>query len=219
VFLQPIVSLQGRQVIAYESLARGRLFGVDKPETMFRAACFLHQEIELSELMRDRSLAVTMPDRHLFLNTHPNELKDLKRLLRSIVKLRQTNPDRPITMEVHEAAIADITTLQALRFALDDLQIGLAFDDFGAGQARIMELENVRPHCLKFDMQMIRGLDRATNSHIKMLRSLVTITRDLGICPLAEGIETDAEARACLDVGFALGQGFLFGHPEAALFR
>ena len=37
-----------------------------------------------------------------------------------------------------------------------------------------------------------------------------TVTSDV---PLAEGVENQAEADACLEVGFELGQGYFFGRP------
>jgi EAL domain-containing protein (putative c-di-GMP-specific phosphodiesterase class I) len=36
---------------------------------------------------------------------------------------------------------------------------------------------------------------------------------DLGITPLAEGIETEDDHEACRDVGFTCAQGFLYGYP------
>ena len=39
------------------------------------------------------------------------------------------------------------------------------------------------------------------------------MVRDLGIVPLAEGVETSGEAQACSELGFDLVQGFFFGEP------
>jgi EAL domain-containing protein (putative c-di-GMP-specific phosphodiesterase class I) len=46
-----------------------------------------------------------------------------------------------------------------------------------------------------------------------MLKSLVDIARDLGVEPLAEGIETPGEADACIALGFTRAQGYHFGRP------
>jgi EAL domain-containing protein (putative c-di-GMP-specific phosphodiesterase class I) len=48
------------------------------------------------------------------------------------------------------------------------------------------------------------------------VESLVRVTTDLGIVPLAEGIETAAEAEVCSQLGFRLAQGYHFGHPKPA---
>lgn len=39
------------------------------------------------------------------------------------------------------------------------------------------------------------------------------MVRAFGISPLAEGIEKDAEAEICHEIGFELAQGFHFGRP------
>ena len=46
-----------------------------------------------------------------------------------------------------------------------------------------------------------------------MLASLVHMARDLGAVSLAEGVETQAESDTCVQMGFDLGQGYLYGRP------
>jgi EAL domain-containing protein (putative c-di-GMP-specific phosphodiesterase class I) len=212
---QPIVIAATAEIIAYEALARSRLFGLDKPAQMFQAAEYFHMEAELSRMLRREELvtssAVELP--HLFLNTHPTELMDLKRLILSLREIRACRPNQPLTLEVHEAAAADLNTMKMLRMVLGDLNMKLAYDDFGAGQARLNELVEARPHFVKFDRQMISGLDKADPSRAQMIESLVGMCRQLGIVTLAEGVETAPEAEACRKVGFELMQGYHFGRP------
>ena len=118
-----------------------------------------------------------------------------------------------MTLEVHEAAAADLTTMKMLRIALDDLQMKLAYDDFGAGQARLNELVEARPHFVKFDRKMITNLDKADAHRRQMVETLVSMCRQLGIVTLAEGVENAAEAEACAAIGFELMQGYHFGRP------
>ena len=42
------------------------------------------------------------------------------------------------------------------------------------------------------------------------------ITLDLGIAPLAEGVESQADHEVCRAMGFLLGQGFYYGKPGQA---
>src|SRR5262249_50079630 len=98
---------------------------------------------------------------------------------------------------------------------LDDLNISLAFDDFGAGQARLAELTTVNPRYLKFDRCLINNIHEADSSRTTMVSSLVTMTKDIGITPLAECVESEAEVAACVELGFTLGQGYCFGYPKA----
>jgi EAL domain-containing protein (putative c-di-GMP-specific phosphodiesterase class I) len=148
----------------------------------------------------------------LFLNTHPSEISE-PGLLDSLSDLRRRTPDQPITLEIHEAAVVKTARMAELRAALRDHGIGLAYDDFGAGQARLLELAEVPPDLLKFDTRFVRGIDRAPESKRRLLKSLVDVARDLGVQPVAEGIETGGESAACIDVGFTHAQGYHFGRP------
>ena len=121
--------------------------------------------------------------------------------------------DLPITLEIHESAITSADEMFELRNRLRDLNIQIAYDDFGAGQNRLAELCNAAPDVLKFDMGLIRDIDKAPPERIKVLSSLVRIVLDLGVVPLAEGIENEAEAKVCQELGFTMAQGYYFGRP------
>ena len=107
----------------------------------------------------------------------------------------------------------DVATIKMLRLVLTDLNMKLAYDDFGAGQARLNELVEARPDYLKFDRKLIAGLNSANTSRQQLVQSLVTMSKQLGITTLAEGVETAEEAAACKQIGFELMQGFYFGKP------
>jgi EAL domain-containing protein (putative c-di-GMP-specific phosphodiesterase class I) len=128
--------------------------------------------------------------------------------------LRKGLPDSSLTPEIHESSVTERTRISRLQKTLQDLDIKLAYDDFGAGQARLVELADAPPDFLKFDYLLIHEIDRATSSKIRLIESLVTMTIDLGVVPIAEGIETEGEARACQSLGFELGQGFWLGSPK-----
>jgi EAL domain-containing protein (putative c-di-GMP-specific phosphodiesterase class I) len=184
---------------------------------MFRAAEYFSMEAELSRMMRQTQVKHSSTEAlpHLFLNTHPTELMDFKRLLLSLREIRRSRPKQPLTLEVHEAAAADLCTMKMLRLTLDDLEMKLAYDDFGAGQARLNELIEARPDYVKFDRKLITGLDGSDASRRQMVESLVGMCRQLGIVTLAEGVETDGEINACRQIGFELLQGYAIGRPAA----
>jgi EAL domain-containing protein (putative c-di-GMP-specific phosphodiesterase class I) len=116
-------------------------------------------------------------------------------------------------VEIHEGSIVNVASIVELKTALRDRGMRIAYDDFGAGQARLLELGEAPPDLLKFDIRFIRGIGEAPVSRRRLLRSLVDITRDLGAESLAEGVETAEEAAACAELGFTRAQGFFFGAP------
>ncbi len=215
---QPIVSMDRSSTPGFELLARSRVEGLTNPAAMFAAAERLGQPAALSELMREEGLRVAtaslLPASNYFLNTHPCEVLNT-RFTESLVMLRDKFPASQITIEIHEAAIADPSSIGRLRSLLSELDMDLAYDDFGAGQGRLLELCEVPPDVLKFDMALIRDIDQASAKRQDMIAALVAMAIDLGCTALAEGVETEAEHAVCRQLGFQLGQGFLYGRPAA----
>lgn len=214
-FYQPIIDMKNGQYLGYEVLARSRLFGLESCAAMFDAASRLNMEVELSRMLRWEGVreGLELPERcTLFVNTHPLEIRR-EGLVDSMATARQLSSEVPIILEVHEAAVTDPSEMRELRAQLKELNIGIAYDDFGAGQTRLTELVEAPPDYLKFDISLIRGIDSAPPERQKMLASLVNMVKDLGVNPLAEGVESAAEADACRDLGFLTAQGFHFGRP------
>src|SRR5438034_8219912 len=213
---QPIVELPGRRVVGYEALGRGRHPGLPEgPIELFRTAAALGAEVELSQLFR-RKLIETLASRSdypsVFVNMHPAELAHAG-LVESLTAMPRGAPHVEFTVEIHEAAIVNVPGVVALRASLRERGIRLAYDDFGSGQARLLDLGEAPPDLLKFDIRFIRGVNEAPASRRRLLKSLVDIVRDLGPEPLAEGVETAEEAQACEEIGFTRAQGYLFGRP------
>ena len=213
----PIVSLDDRRTVGYEILARGKVDGLRTPKEMFLAAAKLNVHVELSRMLRVVGLKkgeAINESRSLFLNTHPAEIVT-PGLVDSLRALRDANGQRRLTLEVREPSIADTEVIRQLREFLTSLEIHLAYDDFGSGMTRRVELAAVRPDYVKFGMHLIREIHTAPVAQRRLLANLVRMVRDLGIVPLALGVECDAEHQVCCEIGFELGQGFYYGRPSA----
>ena len=215
--LQPIVTLGGRDEIGFEILLGGSDldgFEASGPE-LFEMSTVLSVEIELSVLCRQRSLpwCRKIPGCHrFFFNTHPAELSE-PGFLESLRAIREEAPDLAVAVEVHEAAVTNARAMRELKVQLRDLDMELVYDDFGAGRTRLNELGEVPPDYLKFDIALIRNIDAAAERKQKLVAGLVEMARELGVHTVAEGVETDAEAETCRELGFPLAQGYLFGMP------
>lgn len=215
---QPIVRMSDRQRIGFECLARSDLEQLSSPQAMFDAASELGQEQELSELMRRTSIrgasGLGGNPGIIFLNAHPTEQVN-HRLEESLRELRRSAPQLNIAIEIQEDVVGDKTNMLKFRSLLRELDMQLVYDDFGADQARLVQLVETPPDFLKFDNDLIRGIDFASDRHRELVRSLVEAVHRLGIASVAEGVETEAEANTCSELGFQLGQGFLFGRPDS----
>ncbi len=211
---QPIVLLARGTVAAYEALGRGRHPQLDEsPAELLRIAESVGREAELSRLFRRRAVELAAERRDLptvFLNTHPVEF-ERPGLLESLEELRAVAPQLDLALEIHESVLRRPAQIAELRALLLERNIALAYDDFGAGQARLLELAEAPPHYLKFDQRFISGLDQAPLAKRRLLQSLLSLARELLVKTVAEGIETPAEARVCAEIGFTHAQGFHLG--------
>ena len=215
-YFQPIVRMEDKSVMGYEILGRSRLFGLQSPIEMFNAASQLNLEAQLSEIFRHRGVEIGGafgPEINLFVNTHPKELGH-DQFLKSLEKLRE-NSDQIITLEIHENAVTNRKLMRELCAVLKDLDIRLAFDDFGVGEARLVELGEFRPDYLKFDMEFTKNIDQATQKHQQVVTLFAQLISDLGIQPLAEGIENEGSHQILKEMGFAFGQGYYYGKPQS----
>lgn len=217
---QPIITMDRMTTPGYEVLARSNLPELTSPAALFEVAERLGQQAALSELMRDEASRILTDwdrsDPTVYLNTHPAEF-GTERLMESLARLATDYPHLQFMIEIHEGAVTEIGQMRELRDAIKGLGMKLSYDDFGAGQGRLLELVEVPPDVLKFDMQLIRDIDTASQNRQELLRSLVRIAQDSGSITLAEGVETEAEHEVCVDLGFELGQGFLYGRPSSSL--
>jgi EAL domain-containing protein (putative c-di-GMP-specific phosphodiesterase class I) len=214
--VQPIVDARSSIAIAYELLGRcshPELPG--SPVRLFGLAALLNSEAALSRAFRQYGLRATaelIGDKLLFVNTHPKETFE-GGLLEELRQIRRDGIQTQIVVELHETAVIDIDLMRELAAQLRELEVRFAYDDFGAGQARLNELGEVPAHYVKFDMGLVRGIDIAPPGKRKMLSDLVHIVHDLGSVALAEGVETEGEAEVCRSMGFELIQGYLTGRP------
>lgn len=218
---QPIVSLRGGERLGFELLGRGAFEPLPgSPVELLDLASRLGAATELSELFRARGLEIAaehLPEgSRVFTNTHPAELKDPARLLRSVRDLREQVPGLLLTLEVHERAVAGLASLREIRARLHDLGVQLAFDDFGVGQSRLLELGEAPPDILKYDASLIRDLDATLSGRRTVLSSLLRVAADLGVVNVAEGVETERDLEACRDLGFDGAQGYHLGRPAPA---
>ncbi len=91
----------------------------------------------------------------------------------------------------------------------------LAIDDFGSRHSSLSRLNQMRVSTLKIDRSFIHGLEGEGGTAV-LTASIVQLARNLGLEPLAEGIETDEQRRFLLEHGCELGQGFHFSRPVPA---
>jgi EAL domain-containing protein (putative c-di-GMP-specific phosphodiesterase class I) len=88
----------------------------------------------------------------------------------------------------------------------------IAVDDLGAGYAALGALATLEPEIVKLDMSLVRDIDQHATKR-RVVAAIANLCRELGGRVVAEGVETEAERKACIDSGIDLLQGYLFAKP------
>ena len=88
----------------------------------------------------------------------------------------------------------------------------IALDDTGAGYSGLRHVTLIRPDVIKLDRALVENV-HADPGKLALLESFTTFARrtDAQVC--AEGIESDAELDALVELGVDLGQGYRLGRP------
>jgi EAL domain-containing protein (putative c-di-GMP-specific phosphodiesterase class I) len=94
------------------------------------------------------------------------------------------------------------------------LGVRLAVDDFGTGYSSLAYLQQFPIDLLKIDRSFVN--DVLTKSGALLVQAIVQISHTLGLVPVAEGVESQAQADALVEFGCDLAQGFHLGRPADA---
>src|SRR5580658_4433135 len=209
---QPIVRIADRSLYGYEALLRTGEKALPHPGAVLDAAERLERLHDLGRRTRAASCAITQgpADAVLFVNQHSHDLMDDS--LRS--------PDSPLSaiaqrvvLEITERASLDnVKDVRAKVAELRRMGFRIAIDDLGAGYAGLTSFATLEPEFAKLDMSLVRDVDRSPTKE-KLIRSMTSACRDLGMLVVAEGVETPEERDLLETLGCDLLQGYLLGKP------
>jgi diguanylate cyclase (GGDEF)-like protein len=119
------------------------------------------------------------------------------------------DPSRLMIEITETAATADSEGVEPLLADLQRRGLGIAIDDFGTGHSSLGRLNHVSVTTIKIDRSFVAGLPSDPSS-VAVVESVIKLSRNLGLTPLAEGVETEGQRRFLAAHGCVLGQGFLF---------
>ncbi len=92
--------------------------------------------------------------------------------------------------------------------------MGIAIDDFGTGYSSLNYLHTYPINTLKIDQSFIRDMEHEKGL-LELVRSIVTLSHNLEMKVVAEGVETLREAQILKEMGCQYAQGFYFARPMA----
>jgi diguanylate cyclase (GGDEF)-like protein/PAS domain S-box-containing protein len=220
---QPIVDLREGDVIAAEALIRWRRHdGSLTPPGEFIPQA---ENMGLIDSIGDWVLAETARQCRLWseighdftvgFNASAHQLWDPTFAHRMLSVLESEGVDpRKVVMEITESAsMGDSDRRREVLWELHSQGVRLAIDDFGTGYSSLTRLKHLPVDILKIDRSFVRDLP-GDPGKVSLAAATVQLAHNLGIVPLAEGIETPAQRDYLTAHGCTLGQGFLFGAPR-----
>jgi EAL domain-containing protein (putative c-di-GMP-specific phosphodiesterase class I) len=122
-------------------------------------------------------------------------------------------PAHVLTLEITESMlIEDIETAIERLLKLQELGVRVSIDDFGTGYSSLSYLYNLPANYLKIDKSFVSQMQLG-NTNYKIVEAVVTLSDQLGLSAIAEGIETPQQLNWLEALGCEFGQGYLLSRP------
>jgi EAL domain-containing protein (putative c-di-GMP-specific phosphodiesterase class I) len=150
----------------------------------------------------------------LSLNLSPQYLDrgDFAKKLKSILK-RYNIPPRQLEVEVTEnICIRNPEHAIGQLNMLCELGVSVAIDDFGTGYSSLAYLQRFSIHTLKIDQSFVKEI-YWEKTHSPIILAIISIAKGLGLNLVAEGVETEVQARYLERAGCEIMQGYFYHRP------
>jgi diguanylate cyclase (GGDEF)-like protein/PAS domain S-box-containing protein len=222
---QPIMWLDGNQIVGVEALVRwrrpdgtlvppGDFIPVAEETGLIRpiGRWVLHEACQ--QLARWRSELPQAAGMSMSVNVSARQLQDASLLEDVESALRETGLDPgSLILELTESAVVEnlegaSATLQQLRW----MSVQLAMDDFGTGYSSLSSLSRMPLDILKIDQSFVARLDQDAEGRA-IVYAIISLATALGVRVTGEGIETASQLSSLIELNCNHGQGFLLGKP------
>jgi len=221
-FFEPQVELATGRIIGFEVLARWKhpLSGIIGPNVFIPIAEEIGAIGRLSEQVIRAALQEARdwdPTIKISVNISPSQLTDGWLAERIVRILTETGfPAERLIVEITETSLfADIDLARSIAASLKNQGIRLALDDFGTGFSSLTYLRKLPFSRIKIDQSFIRDM-LVQPDCAAIVKSVISLARDLRIGVVAEGVETADQLEFLRQFGCDEAQGYLISRPVSA---
>lgn len=137
----------------------------------------------------------------------PEIVQTIKRIL-----YEEEVESQQIEIELTETSFADRDEMRETIQRIRDLGMHVAIDDFGTGYSTFSYIKELPADTVKIDMSFVKDIDVNENSRT-IVKAIVTLADTAGLNVIAEGIETEEQAKILRSLGCREGQGYFFSKP------
>ncbi len=222
VVFQPIVNIETMNIGSVECLARWNspVIGNVPPSDFIPAAEHAGQINKMTLILLEKALDAyrSWPeDLMMSFNLSASNLSShgfVDQFLTTL-KAHGFNPER-MSCEITETSIMwDFEEACRAISLLKAAGIRLSLDDFGTGYSSLSHVHNLPLDCIKVDRSFVSGIHPDTAGY-GIVKSLLTLSRDMEISCIVEGVETEQELEVLKGIGTCCVQGYLFSKPVPA---
>ena len=218
---QPIVSLDGRMLVAVEALVRWNhpLRGMVPPGEFISLAESRGLILPLGEWVLRQACkdARDFAGVRVAVNVSAIQFRhrDFVRTVERTLAETGLEPAR-LELELTEGVVVeDADEAETALIDLRAMGVRLALDDFGTGYSSLIYLRRFAFDKIKIDKSFLEAVESTGESAI-IVHSVVHLGRALGLTVTAEGVETPEQHRFLQALGAHELQGFLFSRPVPA---
>lgn len=222
VVFQPIVDIRDHATIGFEALARwdSPALGRVSPARFIPIAERAGMVGTLTRPLLRKALNAAFewdPSLRLAFNLSAHDLNSSEGLLGVIDIILSSGFDpRRLDLEITETAFThDFEQVTQSVETLRRLGCGISLDDFGTGYSSLTRLHALPLTKFKIDRSFVTNLHQRPASY-KIVKSLLTLSADMGLDCVIEGVETEDELTAIGALGGTSVQGYLFSPPLPA---
>ena len=138
---------------------------------------------------------------------------DLDNDIRNVLAASHCRPEN-LKLELTESVVMQHPEQAAIVLRrVKALGISLALDDFGTGHSSLSYLTRFPFDTLKIDKSLVRD---TSEKRPALLKSIVTMAKDLDMAIVAEGVQTETDAEELSGMGCDYAQSYIFGEPAPA---
>lgn len=133
-------------------------------------------------------------------------------------KLKHTLAQYGISPQQIEVEVTENICIRNPQHAIDQLNmlgqfgVSVAIDDFGTGYSSLAYLQRFSFHTIKIDQSFVKEI-HWENTHSPIILAVISIAKGLGLNVIAEGVETEVQARYLERAGCRVMQGYLYHQP------
>ncbi|MBU6260144.1 MAG: EAL domain-containing protein [Burkholderiales bacterium] len=124
-------------------------------------------------------------------------------------------PPRALRLEITESLAMQDPQMVATLHELRALGVSLALDDFGTGYSSLASLDQLPLDAVKIDRGFVQRMV-GDQYQTALIEATLRVAASLHLEVVAEGVETEEQARLLRRAGCSRAQGWLFGRPMAA---